>query len=116
MVEGGRGVCWADQKEEILKEEANLPFNDGVVLSPLTESDLHFDVPPSSVLRHTQYHSIATETVSSTNLDETVVLQSTALDVTFDMNAAPAESTYLSVKVFRDIILLHAIFLANFSI
>lgn len=101
MVEGGRGVCWADQKEETLKDEStNHLLNDGVTLSPLTESNLHFDVPPSSVLRQTQFTpAIVNEPVASTNLDETVVLQSTGLDVTFDMNSAPTESTFLNTKV-----------------
>ncbi len=101
MVEGGRGVCWADQKEETLKDETtNHLLNDGVTLSPLTESNLHFDVPPSSVLRQTQFApAIVNEPVASTNLDETIVLQSTGLDVTFDMNSAPTESSFLNTKV-----------------
>lgn len=98
MVEGGRGVCWADQKEEILKEESTVTLNGGVVMSPLAESNVHLDVPPSSVLCHPQTTTVA-EPIAPTNMDETVVLQSTGLDVTFDMNSAPAESTYISIKV-----------------
>lgn len=98
MVEGGRGVCWADQKEEILKEETTVTLNEGVVMSPLTESN-HLDVPPSSVLRHPQLTATVAKPIVATNMDETVVLQSTGLDETFDMNSAPAESTYISVKV-----------------
>lgn len=102
MVEGGRGVCWADQREETLRDENNPTFNDGVTLSPLTESNLHLDVPPSSVLRHVPtippiYEPAAVAVPS--NLDETVVLQSCGLDVTFDMNSAAAEPAHSNVKV-----------------
>ena len=101
MVEGGRGVCWADQKEETMKDEApNHLFYDGVTLSPLVESNLHLDVPPSSVLRQTQFSpAVVSEPSISSGLDETVVLQSTGLDVTFDMNSVQAEATFLSAKV-----------------
>lgn len=99
----GRGICWADQREEILREEFNPSLNDNVTLSPLTESNLHLDVPPSSVLCHTQTAppprvETLNEPVSS-NFDETIVLHSTNLDVTFDMNLHPVEPTQSTVKV-----------------
>ena len=96
----GRGVCWADQKEETTREEINPFFSDNVTLSPLTESNLHLDVPPSSVLCHTQIPPLPfNEPIVSSNLDETVVLHSTGLDVTFDMNLPPVEATQSIVKV-----------------
>lgn len=102
MVEGGRGVCWADQREETSKEDTHLPFNDGVVLSPLAESNLHLDVPPSSVLLHTEClpSGSADGNKPSTNLDETVVLQPACLDVTFELSNPPTESTQLNVRIF----------------
>ena len=91
MVEGGRGVCWADQKEAIKGEKA-LTCPEGVTLSPLTESDVRLDVPPSSVLLcHTRPAPVMlqeaddTQTMSS-KLDATVVLHSVDLDSTFDVN------------------------------
>lgn len=98
MVEGGRGVCWADQKEDIQKE-VNHMFSDSVTLSPLTESNLHFDVRPSSVLRPTQLPSTVVEPEISSGLDETVVLQSAALDVTFDLNSVHLDSESQNTKV-----------------
>ena len=95
----GRGVCWADQKEETLREEFNPSLNDYVTLSPLTESNLHLDVLPSSVLCHTQNAPLHVNEPVSSNLDETVVLHSTNLDATFDMNLPPVEPTQADVKV-----------------
>lgn len=101
MVEGGRGVCWADQKEETLRDENNPTFNKGVTLSPLTESNLHLDVPPSSVLCHAQSIPPISGPVAvavPSNLDETVVIQSSGLDVTFDMNLPAAEPVPFNAK------------------
>lgn len=91
MVEGGRGVCWADQKEEA-REESSLTCPEGVTLSPLTEADVRLDVPPSSVLCLARRAPVVVEEVDDTpappsNLDATVVLHSVDLDSTFDVHA-----------------------------
>ena len=95
-IEGGRGVCWADQKEEP-KEDAYPVISETVILSPLTESDVRLDVPPVSVLSQTRLAAILsdenpTTSVQTTNLDSTIVLRPAELDVTFDMNSGPSEA------------------------
>ena len=96
-IEGGRGVCWADQKEG-LKEDVFPAFSETVVLSPLTESDVRLDVPPVSVLSQNRLASILSDEKPlegpsvQTNLDSTIVLRSAELDVTFDLNSEPSEA------------------------
>jgi len=88
LVEGGRGVCWADQKEEP-KETSTCPPPESVLLSPLTESDVRLDVPPKSVLFQPHRPSYRTEDAPTapSSLDATVVLQPADLDATFDAAA-----------------------------
>lgn len=95
MVEGGRGVCWADQKET--KDESVVACSEAVALSPLTESDVRHDVPPSSVLRRLPVPEPSAPLSSS--LDATVVLHSVDLDSTFDVNVAPVEPAEPVFKV-----------------
>lgn len=107
LVEGGRGVCWADQKEEP-KETTACPMPESVILSPLTESDVRLDVPPTSVLFQSHRSSYRKEDISSassvssvssvpSSLDATVVLQPADLDATFD--AASISDPHQHTKV-----------------
>lgn len=98
LVEGGRGVVWADQREKVKIEEVR-HCSDVVALSPLTEPD-RFEVPPTSVLRQS-FNPNTMESVKTTkpNLDATVVLQPVDLDSTFDVQNVPEESTHFLSKV-----------------
>lgn len=75
-----------------MKRDVSQACSDTVTLSPLTESDVRYDVPPSSVLCHTRLpspvpHELVTPSGPSVSqLDATVVLHSVDLDSTFDIN------------------------------
>ena len=94
LVEGGRGVCWADQKEEP-KETPTCPLPESVILSPLTESDVRLDVPPSSVLFQSRRPTYCKEEVASipSALNGTVIIQPADLDATFDASQSSESHT-----------------------
>lgn len=113
LVEGGRSICWADQKEDGGKgvseqeqkeaaEEVLGRVKETLTLSPLVESDVRLDVPPTSVLctsrtSHSRASYVVVPAKSAafsapasplppappSTLDATVVLQTTNLDSTY---------------------------------
>ena len=69
LTEGGRSICWADEKKELVdKVLKNVLSEDSIALSPLMESEVRLDVPPTSVLSRPLTNSLSARSCSTSSL------------------------------------------------
>ena len=109
LVEGGRSICWADQKEEV-KVDSGVNHCESVTLSPIVESDVRLDVPPVSVLVSRPSTSSLRPSAGISRMNSTAALRTDEIDLNATVSIPQSRATvsrFLGVADLNSTVSLH---------